>query len=194
MASHADEATAWLLDKQGAMLDAIAPLVEQNSFTDHPEGGRQVGAMLRELFAIGGIETLVRKSERYADHLVFRTRPELPNRGAVALVGHLDTVFPPGTFVGFRRDGDLARGPGVLDMKGGLVVIAYALKALAATGGLDAVAPIRVVVVGDEEVGSPEGQGVIGAAISGSSACLVFEAGPVARPSLTRPQGTGGAA
>jgi len=153
MGSHADEATSWLSEKQRAMEDALAPLVDQNSYTENPEGGRKVGAMLRSLFAVEGLEVHVRPSERFADHLVFRSRPALPNKGAVALVGHLDTVFPPGTFEGYRRDGDLARGPGVLDMKGGLVVIAFALKALAATGGLDAVAPVRLVIVGDEEVG-----------------------------------------
>ena len=102
MVSHADEATAWLADKQRAMTDAIAPLVQINSCTENPEGGRKVGALLRELFAGGGVETLVRPSERFADHLVFRSRPELPNRGAVALIGHLDTVFPPGDFEGYR--------------------------------------------------------------------------------------------
>jgi glutamate carboxypeptidase len=192
MVSHADEATGWLSGKQRAMEDALAPLVDVNSHTDNPAGGREVGTLLRELFEVPGVETTVRTSERFADHLVFRTRPSLPNRGAVALVGHLDTVFPPGTFEGYRRDGPLARGPGVLDMKGGLVVMAFALKALAATGGLDAVAPLRVVVVSDEEVGSPEGQGVIAAAITGSSACLVFEAGRVGDAIITRRKGTGG--
>jgi len=192
MASHADEATAWLVDKARAMADCIAPLVEINSYTENPEGGRKVGALLCELFVRDGVEASVRPSERFADHLVFRSRPGLPNRGAVALVGHLDTVFAPGTFEGYRSDDATAYGPGVLDMKGGLVVIAFALRALAATGGLDAVVPVRVVVVGDEEVGSPEGQGVIAAAISGSSACLVFEAGRVADAIITRRKGTGG--
>jgi glutamate carboxypeptidase len=192
MRSHADEATAWLSGKQQAIEDAIAPLVDENSYTENPEGGRKVGTMLRALFALEGVEVHVRPSERFADHLVFRTRPQLPNKGAVALVGHLDTVFPPGSFEGYRRDGDLARGPGVLDMKGGLVVIAFALQALAATGGLDAVAPIRVVIVGDEEVGSPEGQGVIAAAVTGSSCALVFEAGRKADAIITRRKGTGG--
>jgi glutamate carboxypeptidase len=192
MTTHADEATAWLSDKQRAMEDAIAPLVEQNSYTENPEGGRKVGAMLRELLSVEGLEVHVRPSERFADHLVFRSRASLPNKGAVALVGHLDTVFPPGTFEGYRRDGDLARGPGVLDMKGGLVVIAFALKALAATGGLEAVAPVRLVVVSDEEVGSPEGQGVIGAAVAGSGCALVFEAGRKADAIITRRKGTGG--
>jgi glutamate carboxypeptidase len=190
--SQAEEATRWLADKQRAMEEAIARLVDVNSFTDNAAGGRKVGTMLREIFAIEGVEAVVRPSERYADHLIFRTRPQLPNKGAVALVGHLDTVFPPGTFEGYRRDGELARGPGVLDMKGGLVVVAYALKALAASGGLDAVVPVRVVVVADEEVGSPEGQGVIGAAIAGSSACLVFEAGRKGDAIITRRKGTGG--
>jgi glutamate carboxypeptidase len=98
-------------------------------------------------------------------------------------------VFPPGTFEGFRRDGALLRGPGVLDMKGGLVVIAYALKALAATGGLDAVVPIRVVVVSDEEVGSVEGAGVIGAAVTGAAAALVFESGRAGDTLITRRKG-----
>jgi glutamate carboxypeptidase len=192
MASHADEATAWLSDKARPMADAIAPLVEINSYTENPEGGRKVGTLLRSLFAGLGVETVVRPSERFADHLIFRSRAELPNRGAIALVGHLDTVFAPGTFEGYRSDGALARGPGVLDMKGGLVVMAYALKALAATGGLDAIVPVRVVIVSDEEVGSPEGQGVIAAAITGSSACLVFEAGRAADAIITLRKGTGG--
>ena len=191
-AAHADEATAWLSDKGRAMTDAIAPLVEINSYTENPEGGRQVGALLRGLFARDGVEALVRPSERFADHLVFRSRPSLPNRGAVALVGHLDTVFPPGTFEGYRVDETTARGPGVLDMKGGLVVMAFALRAIAATAGLDAIVPVRVVVVSDEEVGSPEGQGVIAASISGASACLVFEAGRAADAVITRRKGTGG--
>jgi glutamate carboxypeptidase len=192
MASHADEATAWLSDKARPMADAVAALVEVNSYTENPEGGRKVGALIRSLFSGIGLEMFVRPSDRFADHLIFRSRAELPNRGSVALVGHLDTVFAPGTFEGYRTDGELARGPGVLDMKGGLAVIAYALKALAVTGGLEAVVPVRVVVVSDEEVGSPEGQGVIAATITGSSACLVFEAGRRADAIITRRKGTGG--
>ncbi|HXN33369.1 MAG TPA: M20/M25/M40 family metallo-hydrolase, partial [Polyangiaceae bacterium] len=191
MKTHAEQAAAWLSDKQHAMEQALAPLVDVNSYTENPEGGRTVGVLLRELFAIDGLEPTVRPSERFADHLLFRTRADLANRGAVALVGHLDTVFPPGSFEGYRADGELARGPGVLDMKGGLVVIAFALKALAATAGLGLIAPVRIVVVSDEEVGSPEGQGVIAAAITGSSACLVFEAGRQRDAIITRRKGTG---
>ncbi|MGA3120142.1 MAG: M20/M25/M40 family metallo-hydrolase [Polyangiaceae bacterium] len=192
MASRADEATGWLSDQQPAMEQALGQLVGVNSFTENPEGGRKTGTLIGDLFAVPGIESTVRTSERFADHLVFRTHPRLPNHEALALVGHLDTVFPPGAFEGYRCDGVIARGPGVLDMKGGLVVMAFALKALAATGGLDAVVPVRVVIVSDEEVGSPEGQGVIAATITGSSACLVFEAGRKGDAIITRRKGTGG--
>ena len=65
----------------------------------------------------------------------------------VLLIGHLDTVFPGGEF---RREGDIAHGAGVADMKGGDVVIIAALRALAATGAL-ADAQIIVVMTGDEE-------------------------------------------
>jgi glutamate carboxypeptidase len=193
MTPRAEDAARWLTGKQAAMEEKIATLVGVNSFTDNPEGGRKVGALLRELFTVPGLEGSVTPSSRYADHLVFRSRPNAKDPG-VALVGHLDTVFPPGTFEGYRRDGDLARGPGVLDMKGGLVVVAFALQALAETCGLEAIAPLRIAVVADEEVGSPEGQGIIREGIAGSSAALVFEAGRTNPPDaiITRRKGTGG--
>lgn len=187
-----EDAAAWLGDKQRAIEDAIATLVDVNSYTENVEGGRKVGTLLRDVFRIEGVEASSRQSERFADHLVFRTRAKDANKGAIALVGHLDTVFPPGTFEGFRRDGELARGPGVLDMKGGLAIVAFALRAVAETCGLDAAPPLRVVIVSDEEVGSPEGQGIIAAAISGSASALVFEAGRKNDLIITRRKGTGG--
>ena len=184
----ADEAARWLEDKLPKMEEALAPLVEVNSFTDNPEGGRKVGVLLNELFRIEGLAGRTVKSERFADHLVFESQ----GKGApIALVGHLDTVFPPGKFEGYRVDGALRRGPGVLDMKGGLVVVAFALKAIAQAGGLSAIAPLRLVVVSDEEVGSPEGQGVIRSAIQGAQACLVFESGRQQDAIITRRKGTG---
>jgi glutamate carboxypeptidase len=193
MSDLGEGAARWLEDKQGAIEAEIARLVEVNSFTDNVDGGRAVGAMLRELFTIAGLESRVKPSVRYADHLVFASRPTAI-APSVALVGHLDTVFPPGVFEGYRRDGDLARGPGVLDMKGGLVVVAFALRALAETRGLDAVAPLRIAIVADEEVGSPEGQAIIREGIAGADAALVFEAGRTNPPDaiITRRKGTGG--
>ena len=99
-------------------------------------------------------------------------------------------MFPPGTFEGFRRDGALARGPGVLDMKGGLVVAIEALRALAAAGALDA-RRVRLVIVADEEVGSPEGQAILRRELAGAACALVFEAGRAARRGHHARKGTG---
>jgi glutamate carboxypeptidase len=180
----------WLADHAKAMEAELRELVEVNSFTDNVEGGRKVGAMLSRTFAIEGLEPNIIVSTRYADHLVFSSHGD-SSRKPIALIGHLDTVFPPGTFEGYRRDGDLARGPGVLDMKGGLVVVAYALRAIAETVGLAAIPPVRLVIVADEEVGSPEGQGIIHQAIAGAGGALVFEAGRKGDAIITRRKGTG---
>jgi glutamate carboxypeptidase len=190
MREMGEAAVGWLAGRLGEMEEALAALVEVNSWTENAEGGRKVGALLREQFSMPGLVSEVVPSTRYADHLVFRSEGR-KGLEPVALVGHLDTVFPPGKFEGYRKDGALRRGPGVLDMKGGLVVIAWTLKALAASGGLEKLPPLRLVVVSDEEVGSPEGAGVIRKAIAGARACLVFESGRAADAIITRRKGTG---
>lgn len=177
--------TDWIDDKLPTIEQELASLVQINSFTDNVEGGRLVGALLRSVFAIPGLECETHRSKRYADHLVFTTG-EAPR---VALIGHLDTVFPPDTFEGYRRDGDLRRGPGVLDMKSGLLVIAWALRAVLEEKG--DLPPLAVVVVSDEEVGSPEGQEIIRSAIEGARASLVFESGRAGDAIITRRKGTG---
>jgi glutamate carboxypeptidase len=187
-----DEVASWLEERGPAMREEIASLVEINSFTENRDGGLRVGEVLsKRTFFVEGMEHRAVPSQRFADHHVFRSKGD-DSRTPVALIGHLDTVFPPGTFEGYREDGELARGPGVLDMKGGLVVVAFALRAIAATCGLRAIAPIRLVVVADEEVGSPEGQEVIREAIQGAKGALVFEAGRRNDVIITRRKGTGG--
>jgi glutamate carboxypeptidase len=184
-------AAEWLTGLEPSMLDQIARLARQNSFTENREGGNKVGAMLRELFTIKGLTAKTHRSDKFANHLVFTSVGDT-SLSPVALVGHLDTVFPPGAFEGFMKDDDVVRGPGVLDMKGGLVVVAFALRAIAATRGLEGICPLRIVIVADEEVGSPEGRGIIEQEVKGSRAALVFEAGRKADAIVTRRRGTGG--
>lgn len=190
MNNGADDAARWLAEQQKPLEEALAELVEVNSFTENVDGGRKVASMLEQLYAESGLESRRVASSKFADHLVLRSRTT-SKAPPIALVGHLDTVFPPGLFEGYRRDGDLARGPGVLDMKGGLVVVAWALRALANAGVLGTLPEIRLVIVADEEVGSPEGQSVIKDAIAGASGALVFEAGRKNDLVITRRKGTG---
>ena len=130
------------------------------------------------------------RSDRFGDHLLLHAaRPA--REGGVILVGHLDTVFPADVFRGYREESGLARGPGVVDMKGGLVVMAGAMQELAARGLLDRV-PLTVAIVSDEEVGSPESAPIVRAAATGARAALVFETGRAGDAIITRRKGTGG--
>lgn len=181
---------SWLSQRTAEVDAALRRLVEVNSFSGHREGGNELVGRLVELFTMPGLTAQRMPSGRFADHVIFRSkgqRAEAP----IALLGHSDTVFPPGTFEGYRVDGPLRRGPGVLDMKGGLVSIAFALKGLAESKGLEALPPLRVVIVSDEEVGSPEGAPLIRTFISGAQACLVFEPGRSNDAIVTERQGTG---
>jgi glutamate carboxypeptidase len=178
---------AWLRSNEGAMKAALARLVAENSFTTNLEGGNRVGRLLLDLFEREDLPCEVRKSTAFADHLVFRTAAA---GQPIALVGHLDTVFPPGTFEGYREDGLLGRGPGVLDMKGGLLVTGFALLALAHVRALAELA-LTWVVVSDEEVGSPEGQAILRDSVGGATCGLVFEAGRTGDAIVTRRKGTG---
>jgi glutamate carboxypeptidase len=135
--------------------DAIALLEETvniPSGTMNPDGVREVGAVMRRELDALGLETewieLPPELQR-AGHLFGR---KLDGTGPkFVLIGHLDTVFEgEDEFDAFVRDGDRATGPGVDDMKGGNVVIVYALKALQAIGALEDI-PVVVAYTGDEE-------------------------------------------
>ena len=182
----------WCHARRDPMLGLLEELCMQNSFTTNAAGGTRVAEVLaRELGALG-LEVTLHPSERFGNHVSAKNAPARDSAtGAIALVGHLDTVFPPGTFESFTRDDELAYGPGVVDMKGGLVVMLNALAALAAHELLDRV-PIRLVIVSDEEIGSPEGAGVIAEELTGAGCALVFETGRAGDRIVTSRKGTGG--
>ena len=105
-------------------------LVSINSGTMNLDGVREVGAVLLDEFDALGFETEWVDGAAFdrAGHVVARREGSGPH---LLLIGHLDTVFEPGSpFQTFERAGDRAAGPVVVDMKGGDVVIIHALKAL----------------------------------------------------------------
>jgi glutamate carboxypeptidase len=115
-----------------------------------------------------------RISQDTGDHLVARwgdaTAPH------VLLLGHHDTVWPRGTLTSMplAGDGGVLHGPGVYDMKGGLVVAETAVAVLHRCG-MEPARPVRLVVVADEEVGSPTGRAVVTAEADGAVAALGLE-------------------
>jgi len=129
----------------------------------------------------------------YADHRVYRSAGLDSHERTLALVGHIDTVFPRKMgFLDFRRDEEKAYGPGVLDMKGGLSVIVGALRALKrAEPATFSSLRLRVVCVTDEEVGSTSSIHLYRELASRLTGGLVFEAGRVDDEIVTARKGTG---
>jgi glutamate carboxypeptidase len=156
-------------------------VVNINSGSMNFAGVRAVGDVFRaELEALGFTARWVDGAPfKRAGHLVAERRGTGPR---VLLIGHLDTVFEPDSpFQRFERiDANTARGPGIIDMKGGDVVMIHALKALHTARALDRL-HIRVVMTGDEELtGEPlsEARAALVEAAKGSDIAIGFEDGP----------------
>ena len=147
---------AWVDDHRGEAVDLLEQITNINSYTLNPDGVREVARVLAPHFDALGFET------RWIDGSAFERSGHLfaERRGTgprMLLIGHLDTVFPEDDpFDTFRLvDDTTVAGPGVGDMKGGLVIILQALQALHAQQLLDD-ANITVALIGDEErSGSP---------------------------------------
>ena len=136
-----------------AALDLLERAVNLNSGTMNFEGVRAVGRLFEPAFGDLGFKTRWVEGAAWgrAGHLI-ATRPGRGRGPRVLFIGHLDTVFERDSpFQRFERLTDsTARGPGVIDMKGGDVIMLLALSALEAAGILDRLA-VTVVLTGDEE-------------------------------------------
>ena len=134
-------------------------LEDWKALVNHEGSLRQPDAMHAEAEYLCG-----RFREAGVDCAVYSVSPEIPPVVAgeigtgrpgkpVIFAGHFDTVFNPGTFGEnpFRIEGDKAYGPGVLDMKGGIIIALWTIKALEAAGYDER--PIRVCFCSDEEGG-----------------------------------------
>src|SRR5918993_255645 len=141
----------------GEALALLEKAVNINSGTHNFPGVRAVGALFRREFGALGVKKSWVDGAPFkrAGHLV----AEHPGKGRrMLLIGHLDTVFERDSpFQSFQRiDEKTAQGPGIIDMKGGDVIIIAALKALKTAGLLDDM-NIIVVMTGDEEdAGAPQ--------------------------------------
>ena len=138
-------------------LALLERLVNINSGTMNFAGVREVGGILRAELDKLGFETRWVDGAAFgrAGHLIAERTGTGPR---LLLIGHLDTVFEPSNhFQKYEKLNDTtARGPGVIDMKGGDVIMLESFKALAAAGVLDKMS-ITAVFSGDEEsAGTPQ--------------------------------------
>jgi glutamate carboxypeptidase len=167
----------WLAGHRAAMVDDLVAYASCETPSDDPDllaaGLDHLEGWLGErLGAPGGRQR--HESAVHGDVLVLDHPGDGP--GAITVLAHYDTVWSAGTLAAWpvHVDGDRLSGPGVFDMKAGLVQAVWALRALRAAG---APAPsVRLLLNGDEEIGSPFSRPLIESACAGADAVLVFEA------------------
>lgn len=154
----------------------LASFININSYTKNKEGVDRVGEQFRHLIEDLGYQTTTYEREAIGNHLYFHTNFD-KNAKRILLLGHLDTVFPPQSFEGFKEDDEWIYGPGVCDMKGGNHVALEALRALHVKYGK--INNIDMLLVSDEETGSDDSRYVTAELASRYDYCLVFEAAGV---------------
>ncbi len=149
-------------DSKGAMTRLRHWVECESPSYDAGAVNRMATIAARELALLGAQVERIGGTQGFGDCV--RARFEGPGGpdGGILLIGHLDTVHPLGTLkeLPFREKDGLCYGPGILDMKGGIVIALEAIAALRRNGVAPNL-PITFLLNSDEEVGSPSSREVV---------------------------------
>src|SRR5436190_14396290 len=172
--------TNWLASQKEAMLALLREAVNIDSGSYDKAGVDTVGGHFMRFFEEQGLLTTVEPHESFGNAIHIRLDDKPSNERPIVLMGHRDTVFPKGEVARrpFRIEGGRAYGPGVVDMKAGLVLNAFVLAAFKRFGG--AQTPLAGLITSDEEIASPASRPIIERV--GRAARCVFNSEP-GRPS-----------
>jgi glutamate carboxypeptidase len=161
-----------------AELQTLEQVVNVDSGTGDVAGGRKVASLLvPRLKALGmDVQTVAAEAPDLPENIVAILKGT--GRGRILMIGHIDTVFGPGTVAQrpFHAVGDRATGPGVSDEKGGVVEGLYALQILHDAGFKD-FGQITFLIETSEEHGSPGTQALIKRLVSPADVELNLEPG-----------------
>jgi glutamate carboxypeptidase len=173
-----------LAARREAMLASLRELVELESPSHNKQAVDRLGEALAGKFGAIGGEAQFHRSLNFGDHLQVDFAGRDPDRKPIMLLGHFDTVWDVDTLkqMPFKIEGEKAFGPGIFDMKGGIVMMLEAIRAVRELrGGLPR--PVTVLLNTDEEVGSDSSRPITEGLARHAEAVLVLE-----------PSGPGGAA
>jgi len=156
------------------MLALLQRTVEIESPSDNKAGVDKMGEFLAQEFQNQGGRVKVHKATDYGNHLQIEFAGT-KNQKPVMLLGHFDTVWALGTLAAmpFRLEGGRAYGPGVLDMKAGIVMMLFALRAVRELKASHR--PVTIFLDTDEEVGSASSRPITEAIARECEAVLVLE-------------------
>ncbi len=181
----------WLAPRKAEMVAALKELVLLESPTHDKAACDKLSAVLADQFQeLGGRVKLHRQKET-GNHLQVEFAGAR-GRKPILLLGHYDTVYSVGTLatMPWRESKGLVYGPGAFDMKGGIVQMMFALRALQATGRLPR--PVTVLLVSDEEEGSETSRAITEKIAGRCEAVLVCEPAGRGGALKTARKGVGG--
>jgi len=175
------------------MVDLLGELVRMESPSDDGPALQRFASRLESLFAeFGPIERIPAQDSANGPILQLRVDGHVANPHAVALC-HYDTVWSLGTLerIPFSVDAEgIARGPGCFDMKGGIVELCFALRALRERG-MKPKRNLQVLFTPDEEIGSPGSRPVIESTAKDAAVAYVLESPLPGGTLKTARKGTG---
>ena len=168
--------TRWLAEQQEAMLALLREVVDLDSGSYDKAGVDEVGNRFIGFFESAGMAPTREAHATFGDAIHVRLDDAPTNEKPIVLMGHRDTVFPKGEVAlrPFRIEGSRAYGPGVADMKAGLVMNAFVMAAFKKFGGNPA--PITALITSDEEIASPSSRPIIERVAKGAR--CIFNAEP----------------
>lgn len=157
------------------MLEDLRAFVERETPSDDKAALDAFAAFLRDFAAGFGSPKVDVIAVPSAGNHVRIAWSGVTNQRPLLLVGHYDTVWPIGTLrrLPFTVSDGKARGPGIFDMKAGLVQAFWAIRTLLESGPLPR--PVVMLVNSDEEIGSPTSRAIIEQEASNAAAALVLE-------------------
>jgi len=162
--------------RHDAMLATLRELVELESPSHNKAAVDALGQVLGKKFEELGGEVQFHPSLNFGNHIQVDFPGREAGRKPIMLLGHFDTVWDVGTLkqMPFKVEGKKAAGPGIFDMKGGIVIMMEAIRAVQELRGA-LPRPVAVLLNSDEEVGSDSSRPITEGLAKESEAVLVLE-------------------
>ncbi|HWN99907.1 MAG TPA: M20 family metallopeptidase [Blastocatellia bacterium] len=176
MAAPSKAFLSYFEQSRSEIVEFIRWLVEQESMSREAEANRLIAENLaRKLVSMGAAVELF-SDPRFGSTLKARYGGSEESRQPLLVVGHLDTVWPLGTLAirPFRLEDGRAFGPGIFDMKAGVAIAAFAMRAITELGR-KAQRPVTLLMTCDEETGSHFSREIIEREARTARAALVLE-------------------
>lgn len=167
--------TAYLAEHEQEMITLLKQLAGINSYTGNKSGVDAVATRIQQECERMGLTVRRQVQAEVGDNLVIETAARTRGVKGMLLCGHMDTVFPEELgFNTVRQEGNVIYGPGVADMKSGLVAGIFIFKAFKAAGVLNSKS-IAFICNSDEETGSAMSAALIAEEAGKSRAAFVLE-------------------